>query len=414
MLEASSQRIVWIKAVERMCYENTVYLPSYVVHDMGIRELEHAAMAPRRWELLTKSGLTSLEEPIPVSASRTINIPDHLSEPHRLFLIPGGRFLLVLQHKHLTLWDLAVEPIEPLHSVPTNCYTFTTHMSYDGRSALRILTITEKYNAYFLEMLEIAPWSTTPQFTLLDTLFVPSDYVLDFSSVCGDVVAVVHGPMIKLWNFVTGSWATWNTNCQSLQILMTEENITLIHQTHLAVWDIPNFLPDAQTEAIKDEPQVVTPPRKLMSYPPSYTHPESGYSCYGLCDWYTGSPQPLWFDHISVHRDESSDDDPTLHVSRFDTQESGVHWTLSFGLPFHPDTAIAPYRVSGQNIVIIWCTAAGIYCHTGAPNVDRMTTLCLLKGVRITRTSFCPISGRLVYITSKADGIRVIDFLPPV
>jgi len=150
MFEASLQRIVWIKALDRMCSENTVYFPSFRTDEMDVQELECATMAPKRWENLIKSRESSFEEPIPSFTTGKINIPASLDEPERLYLVPGGRFLVVLQEYHLTLWDLGsfsgtLDEILPIHSIYSDCYSFTTHMSSDGPSStLRILAITRK------------------------------------------------------------------------------------------------------------------------------------------------------------------------------------------------------------------------------------------------------------------------------
>jgi len=191
---------------------------------------------------------------------------------------------------------------------------------------------------------------------------------------------------------------------------MTERFITLIHYGNLAIWDIPNLSQDAKSEALNPEPQAATLPRSLLPYSPSYSIPE-GYSCHGLCDWYTGSLQPLWFDNISELPERSS-----YQVSRFDAGEAedSLRLNLSFEFPHNGETFIAPYRVCGQHVVILWCNPYGIYCHTGSSNVNKITTLCRPEDVHTTQTSFCPISGRLVYFTSRTQVIQVVDFLPPV
>ena len=46
---ASRIRIVWAAALQRVCLNNTLFLPGFPIPDMSDLELERAAMAPRRW-----------------------------------------------------------------------------------------------------------------------------------------------------------------------------------------------------------------------------------------------------------------------------------------------------------------------------------------------------------------------------
>ena len=43
------QRVVWVAALHRVCFENTLFLPSFPISDMSNLEIEKAAMGPRRW-----------------------------------------------------------------------------------------------------------------------------------------------------------------------------------------------------------------------------------------------------------------------------------------------------------------------------------------------------------------------------
>ena len=46
---STRQRAVWVAALHRVCFENTLFLPSFPISDMSNLEIEKAAMGPRRW-----------------------------------------------------------------------------------------------------------------------------------------------------------------------------------------------------------------------------------------------------------------------------------------------------------------------------------------------------------------------------
>lgn len=149
MVEATSQRLLWLKVVERMCQDNTVYRHSFPTTSMSLLDLEYAAMAPKKWELLALRG-KSLEDEIPSFATHTIGSQYFVgdADPKDLYLIPGGRFLIVLQRGYLNLWDLgyisAIGSVRPemkeIARIQTDCLSYTVHTSPDG-SALRILAV---------------------------------------------------------------------------------------------------------------------------------------------------------------------------------------------------------------------------------------------------------------------------------
>lgn len=64
---------------------------------------------------------------------------------------------------------------------------------------------------YSYEVFEIFPTKASPRFKSLGRISFRSDHLLDFTSVCGNIMVIVHGPFIKVWNFLEDKWATWNT-----------------------------------------------------------------------------------------------------------------------------------------------------------------------------------------------------------
>jgi len=101
---ATRQRIVWVAVLHRVCLDNTLFLPSFPISDMSERELERAAMRPRRWiELcdgLQKEDPTFCEM---LHSQTTRNIED--AGKIEFFIVPGGRYL-VTAGDGLSVWDL--------------------------------------------------------------------------------------------------------------------------------------------------------------------------------------------------------------------------------------------------------------------------------------------------------------------
>jgi hypothetical protein len=73
MFNATLQRDPWLKAIQRMCYENSLCVPSFPVDDMNLLEPEYAALAPRRWEILANSRKDSpLGDMLPVVKTQVV------------------------------------------------------------------------------------------------------------------------------------------------------------------------------------------------------------------------------------------------------------------------------------------------------------------------------------------------------
>jgi hypothetical protein len=103
------QRVVWLAVLHRVCLENTLYLPSFPISDMSDLELEQAAIAPHRWiELCGALKKQHPGDPGAMLYPRTTRIIRDVVMPPMpyLFLVPGGRYLVVAAIKRLFVWDL--------------------------------------------------------------------------------------------------------------------------------------------------------------------------------------------------------------------------------------------------------------------------------------------------------------------
>ena len=103
------QRAVWVAALHRVCLDNTLLLPTFPILDMSVLELEQAAIAPHRWiELcggLKKQHPGDFGDMLCPRTTRTIT-DVAIQIVSYIFLVPGGRYLVVAAKERLLVWDL--------------------------------------------------------------------------------------------------------------------------------------------------------------------------------------------------------------------------------------------------------------------------------------------------------------------
>jgi hypothetical protein len=156
---------------------------------------------------------------------------------------------------------------------------------------------------------------------------------------------------------------------------------------------------------------VVTQPRTRIAYPVGFESLDRA-ECAGLCEWYSGSSQPLWFDFIEggrfvFHRFQINIDDldlPTIPLSS----------EYSFRIRQHSSMSTNPYRVCGDDVSILTFGVDGIAIHAGSSSPDDSHDVFFLSrgptGCKHRQISFCPISGRLCCIDRRK--IKITDYLP--
>ncbi|KIM42176.1 hypothetical protein M413DRAFT_70465 [Hebeloma cylindrosporum] len=146
MFDATLQRDLWMKAVVQLCQENAVHPSSFPVARMSLLALEYASMGVMRWKRLVSDTGSSGKKGL-LSPFREMSLRHDFLSSAELFLVPGGRFLLILNAGRLSIWDLLDihEPtacpgdIQPIASI--DCHSFTSHPAPEG-SGILIITIT--------------------------------------------------------------------------------------------------------------------------------------------------------------------------------------------------------------------------------------------------------------------------------
>ena len=199
--------------------------------------------------------------------------------------------------------------------------------------------------------------------------------------------------------------------------------MTLIHEDGVSFWDIPRLTTDGH-----DEEPDIEDPLSFIAYPSGSGPPEyedgtvfSHYS--GLCDWYTGSHQPLWFDY------QNDDGLDTIFPFRLGITFSALlhkntllmDHLSTIPLPEVCSSTALPSRVVGGQQLRIFDTGVGISCHYSMQGLDGAAQdlfleIPLIEGssrIPEDSNSFCPFSGRFCYyphnVSQPLMDIHVVD-----
>lgn len=136
MAKIMSLRTVWVNALMKMCYNNCAIPHSFSMSKMSLLELEYAVMGPERWlATISKAHSQKLALLHPYQAHKSFRPSIYLSAHcTKIFLIPGGRYLLTLCGGLVAMWDLDVSgsSTKPLATVSGHCQYFTANPSSNG------------------------------------------------------------------------------------------------------------------------------------------------------------------------------------------------------------------------------------------------------------------------------------------
>ncbi|KAF6752215.1 hypothetical protein DFP72DRAFT_905290 [Ephemerocybe angulata] len=128
--ELLHQRSVWIAALKAMCFRNSLFYPSYSPDTMSLAQIQQCALGPEAFKrrVSKKSSTiisTDSEKALshrPAQKRRGVEpkqVPLHYANQQRgsgLYLVPGGRFLVIFDSVVLALWDLGVAGLPPLEN----------------------------------------------------------------------------------------------------------------------------------------------------------------------------------------------------------------------------------------------------------------------------------------------------------
>jgi len=114
---AGQQTYVWIRAVTDLNLANDAFLPTFELDQLTAQELAKVATAPARWlTTMRKRCRRQQEQPrldLSWKPSRINPAPIELGleeedEVQAIYLVPGGRFTLILTMYTLQIWDLGL------------------------------------------------------------------------------------------------------------------------------------------------------------------------------------------------------------------------------------------------------------------------------------------------------------------
>ncbi|KAH6918116.1 hypothetical protein BKA70DRAFT_1554256, partial [Coprinopsis sp. MPI-PUGE-AT-0042] len=208
LLRMCRKRSIWLQAARTMCHGVGLFLPSFPLESMSVKELTRLALSPYIF-----SRLVSQEDTLrlPERQSRTFNPYLKSSEKglvlKSLHMLPGGRYLITYQNDDVCLWDLGYGPVPPSQSPIACLHVKGIHGWYsenppcptaDGKGVrLMILSDNSSGTSSMLGIYDIYPGSEHPEFRRTTSWQVPSGSVLSGSSsryvvLCKDTVAHVY------------------------------------------------------------------------------------------------------------------------------------------------------------------------------------------------------------------------------
>lgn len=151
MRDASTNSSVWKIILRRICVENSIFLPSAILNNMPLLELEHAATGPSRFishvRNLSSGGMIKSYSKHYLSTSlRVLDNPQNDDEEiSHIYLIPGGQFLISHHVSQLRMWDIGppgtnwgptpfLSPLAILNRYCKNAYV--AHSTRDGEGLI--------------------------------------------------------------------------------------------------------------------------------------------------------------------------------------------------------------------------------------------------------------------------------------
>jgi hypothetical protein len=389
---------------------------------MTVPELEHAALTPYRWIELC----AAFEKQHPnnsrakLRARRTRIIKDMTWPDSRLFIVPGGRYLVTDSSNDISVWDLGYTSSADCKLIASvgwevGFYSCMVQATPDGMG----LIILSSHRYSNCTVYEIYPQSETPQLIQIAQLdFNPSmdlpavllpDRVIWYGFYDGRVV-------FRVWDFRGNYSISFSANVKQLgcnfEVMATKTAIIVLCGEGILVWAIPPLSP--QPLDFFDHNPTHIPP--LLRIPlPDGISPEL-ISWQMISSWYFGSSQPLYFDILclgsKLHRFKIN-----VKPDLYDTSLHVIN--ISDPLLVHEDNVyFQSYRICEDTLFVLWQGHAPRQCGvcTGLTS-SRFANIIsrggpefklLLPGTGHANT-LCPASGKFAHIDRRRR-IIVVDF----
>jgi len=437
---ATSQRIVWIGALNRTCRHNSLFLPSFPIPDMSLLELERAATAPSRWIMLSSSKDRNPNKLLPSRTTRITNnsIPFTLDDLtlQNLYLVPGGRYLVAssgLSRRTcdcVGVWDLgyvfdgAMSSDEKMTKVWVTRINGLGHFivcpTPDGLG-IRILTYSDHNSIYTLSLFEIYPQKNTHEHAKFGELTLIHD-CYGKPVLCGNR-AIIYVPTtgtVIVWDFMANTnWSFRIPRGDDWTILIgaTETTICLFDDAiyeidfMIRIFEIPPKTPVFDNE--DDLPKVAP----IFEFKDSTVIPTFSQS---PDSWYFGrgdlNPPPVYLDVRDRLTGKLSR--YTLDITSGDLSDLSPSPFVNSGwayIEIKDENQVVSYRICGNSSVHLDSDYKGTAaitvgfesskCHDSSQTATAHVYCTRFAQARINTSPadhFCPASGRLVYVNDSA------------
>ncbi|TFK38211.1 hypothetical protein BDQ12DRAFT_735788 [Crucibulum laeve] len=465
------QRTVWTNALRRVNAMNCTFDATYPIDKMQRQDLEYAAISPFRWlaHHLQKRPETELQIPSTLEPySKRILKPHPESPPnppdtydseypfgnfYRVYLVPGGRFLISSHFDCFCVWDLGYSP-KPLSPKPWPL-AFLDKKSHDmllvrpTPDGLGIRMFISAYDETAdedsrreLAIYDVYPLDDDPEFKKIASLRQrdrrhPDDEVFTLAEEC---LVFVLGESLTVWNFINNTYASWNVKDSMFlnQIISTDAEVLLFDKDGVSIYTIPPLQPLSSCGRIYPCTSDATRPYDIFLHvkdksDETYTIPDGS-----LHNWYD-RVRPIMFQYMRDHElgllvSRFTMDLPTLRTCG-ENPQSALNVVLKCSLP-EDDGNLEAARLCNDNVVMLWMTKNGMKVHVspfyGDPtsgldksnsiamdldnaqsNTNYVTSLLAKSpGGEFARASLCPVSGRLCYIANQHE-VHILDYVAP-
>ncbi|KAF8801990.1 hypothetical protein BYT27DRAFT_7173545 [Phlegmacium glaucopus] len=430
------QRFVWEDALRRVCINNTLFLPSFPIPDLTILELEHAAMAPRRWiELCTAVESHDSGAELCSRTIRIINSP-FATRCCELFIVPGGRYLVGYWPEGIFVWDLGYTSnadCKLIASVECKSYFCMAQATPDDMGL--VIFSSRRYTD--CSVYEIYPQSETPQLTRIAHL----NFSGDLSACLLPDKVIWYGLyedkiVVRVWDFRRNHSTSFSADfdvgrlrhrVKGIKVLATMTAIIVLCKEGILVWAIPPLSPEPLDFSDYDPAHI--PPLVEIPFPDG-TSPHTEFFAQ-TSHWYLGSSQPLYFDVFCKLLDSGKvDTDRTVHRFKIivepDLHDTSLHLIYTSEVIPNEMANSLPYMICEDTLVAYWYNPVCTYnmpstwvCVTGLTSTSGVANGILHDSPAVEMLlpqhgyaySLCPASGKLVHLNSDTDRIFVMDFL---
>ncbi|KAJ3546959.1 hypothetical protein NMY22_g1846 [Coprinellus aureogranulatus] len=455
----SASRTVWIAALERVCEQHGIFKPTYPLDKMTCAELESAASGPHRFMQFISDSFQETHPKRAPSLTRQFpcwkmgtgsGFPERLHDVERLFIVPGGRFLLTAGDS-LCLWDLGYSIATPMKPFPVASLPIsleplflTASPSVNGQElTIALVCRSSPDNKKQVTVFHADPLSSIPGFITQATLeFQTVSHSIASVHLLGDTAVIKSGHGIHVWNWVENTGCQWensDADFYSQAVVVDQTVIAIDDFQNFLIWDIPPLIPVFNIEG--QLAKVQNPEKRILQGTPQTEALGN--------DTVTISSGSVWQRHTQPHLCFTADElfrDWTgpkflLHsLQRVGRPESpflpsympvccGTGDSVCDHLEWQIVSVVSPLYHCDGRLVMCCRSSEHELVAVSIPVPEKPSTLdierdsaLLVEGhdlddetdpLDFHRVGFCPMSGRVVHTTSDTS-IQVTDFLLPL